>query len=205
MQPEDKSPVTGTNPIVRGSKVWLRALERSDLDAYKASINDAELAYWAGYVAPQGMDKVLDWYENIVRPQHGKDGYFFSISPLGSSEFIGMICLWNLNGRIAGGEVSLFIADKKRWGTGVGTDAVNALVDFGFGFTSIQRIWLFTSAENERAKRSYEKSGFVLEGKIRGNQIRRGKVLDSFMMSMLRSDWEALDRKRSWEYEVHNS
>ncbi len=196
----DKSASSGSAPIVRGAKVWLRAFERADLEAYKAATNDAEVAFWAGYVAPTSSDKVQDWYENRVRAQQGKEAYYFVISPLGSNDFVGTIWLWNMDSRIGGAELSIFIADKAYWGTGIGTDAVNALVDFAFGFLTLHRIWLFTSAENVRAKHAFEKAGFVLEGKIRGNQIRRGKVLDSLLMSMLRSDWESLKRPRSWEY-----
>lgn len=197
---ENNTPPTGSKAIIRGAKVWLRALERSDMEAYKAAITDVDVAYWAGYGAPLSTDKVQDWYQDRVRAQHGKDAYYFAICPLGSDEFMGTIWLWNFDTRIGGAELSLFVADPSRWGTGAGTDAVNALLDFAFGFLNIQRIWLTTTTANERAKRSYEKSGFVLEGKIRGHLIRRGEILDSHLMSILRSDWQAQERLRSWEY-----
>lgn len=201
MLPNDQNPsMIGSRSIARGSKIWLRAFEHTDLDAYKSAINDVDVAYWAGYIAPQSSDKVYDWYENRVRVQHGKDAYFFVISPLSSNEFIGTIWLWNFDSRLGGAELSIFIANQSYWGTGIGTDAVNALVDFAFGFLTIERIWLYTSEENERAKHAFEKSGFVVEGKIRGHHIRRGKLFDSFQMSMLRSDWKSLKRIHSWEY-----
>ena len=192
--------VIGSRSIVRGAKVWLRAFEETDLDAYQSAVNDIDVAYWAGYVAPQSSARIRDWYESRVRPQHGKDAYFFVISPLGSRDFMGTIWLWNFDSRLGGAELSLFIADPFHWGKGAGTDAVNALVDFAFGFLTISRIWLYTSVENERAKHAFEKAGFLVEGKIRGHHIRRGKTFDSYQMSILRTDWESLDRLRSWEY-----
>ena len=45
----------GSRSITRGSKIWLRAIEDTDLDAYKSAINDVAVAYWAGYIAPQSL------------------------------------------------------------------------------------------------------------------------------------------------------
>jgi RimJ/RimL family protein N-acetyltransferase len=49
-------------------------------------------------------------------------------------------------------------------GQGLGTDAMFALLDFGFGQLRLERMWLEVYDFNRRARRSYEKCGFVLEG-----------------------------------------
>jgi hypothetical protein len=92
MSLDDENPSIGSRAILRGSKVWLRAFERADLDAYTLAINDVDVAYWAGYSAPQSSDKVQDWYEKRVRVQHSKDAYFFVISPLGSNDLTRSRC-----------------------------------------------------------------------------------------------------------------
>jgi [ribosomal protein S5]-alanine N-acetyltransferase len=188
------------NPIVRGEKVWLRAFAQSDLPAYHKAVNDSEVAFWAGYTAPLGMDQVNAWYEKRVKGEHGSSAYYFAICPLGSDEFIGTAWLWNLDSRIGGAEFSIFIAEPGRWAAGTGTDALRAVTDFGFGFLELDRIWLLTSAENTRAQRSFEKAGFVREGVLRGHHYRRGRLVEAVIMGMLRGDWQALDRPRSWDY-----
>lgn len=190
----------GSSASARGAAVWLRAFEREDLAAYQAAVNDADVAFWAGYSAPLSVDTALDWYEKRVRAQHGREAYYYTICPLGSREFLGTIWLWNFGTRLGGAELSIYVADKARWGSGVGTDAVNALTDLAFGFLDLDRIWLVTSAENPRAIRAFEKAGFVTEGRLRQHQRRRGRLLDTMLMAMLRRDWEALSRPRSWDY-----
>ena len=186
--------------MVRGERVWLRGFEREDLTAYQAAITDADVAFHAGYISVAGSDGVADWYESRVRPRHGKDEWYFVISPLGSREFAGSCWLWSFDSRLGGAEFSIFIADPGRWGTGLGTDAVNATLDFAFGFVDrLERVWLTTDADNRRAQRAFEKAGFRTDGLVRRHLRRRGQWVDSVLMSVLREEWEALTRPRSWE------
>jgi RimJ/RimL family protein N-acetyltransferase len=54
-------------------------------------------------------------------------------------------------------------------------------------------------AGNARARRSYEKAGFTLEGTLRERHFAEGRHEDVLVMSLLRPEWEAQDRRRSWE------
>ena len=57
-------------------------------------------------------------------------------------------------------------------GKGYGTDAVRALVDFGFAELRLERVWLEVGTENPRAQRAYEKAGFIREATLRHDRSR---------------------------------
>jgi RimJ/RimL family protein N-acetyltransferase len=97
------------------------------------------------------------------------------------------------------GIVGIFIGDRRYLGQGYGTDALNALVDLGFGELRLERIELEVFDYNARAMRSYEKSGFQTDAVLRRARFHRGAHHDVHLMSILRDDWLALPRKRSWE------
>ena len=78
---------------------------------------------------------------------------------------------------------------------------MNALLDFGFGQLRLERLWLEVYDFNLRARRSYEKSGFSLEGTQRRAIFKRGKHRDVLLMAILRDEWAALDRRRSWDFD----
>lgn len=184
-------------PLARGERIWLRGYREDDLAAYEEFVN-SRAGQRAGYSIPQSPANVREFYEKRVVAQHGKDAYFFAVSPLGSAEFVGTTWVWNYDSRLGGPELSIFMLPKT-WGTGLGTDAVNATLDRIYGFTALDRIWLATEADNERAQRSFEKSGFQREGVIRHYAVVQGRPVDAVLMAMVRSDWGALDRPRSWD------
>lgn len=87
--------------------------------------------------------------------------------------------------------MGIALSDKERSGQGLGTDAVTALLDFAFDSLDINRIWLTTGANNERAQRSYEKAGFSVEGTIKEHRLYNDHYQDSLLMSILRSDLDS--------------
>jgi RimJ/RimL family protein N-acetyltransferase len=95
--------------------------------------------------------------------------------------------------------VGIFISDRRYLGKGYGTDALNALVDFGFGELRLERIELEVYDYNLRAIRSYEKAGFRTDAVLRRARFHRGTHHDVHLMSILRDDWLGIPRKRSWE------
>jgi RimJ/RimL family protein N-acetyltransferase len=60
----------------------------------------------------------------------------------------------------------------------------------------LNRAYLHVYAENARAKRSYEKAGFVEEGRLREGIYKHGKYDDVIVMSVLRSEWFALKKEK---------
>jgi diamine N-acetyltransferase len=183
---------------IRGQHVWLRALERRDLEAYRAAANSVEVGTWAGYPYPLGIDTVARWYEYVTE-HHGKGEYFFAVSPIDSDEFMGTVWLWSAGSRLDGLELSVFITAEAGLGQGIGSDAIAAALDFVFGSYEIERVWLTTEDGNVRARQAFEKAGFRRDGTIRHHFRRGGRWRDSALMAILREDWEALDRPRSWE------
>lgn len=182
----------------RGRRVWLRALEAADLPAYRRAVDSVEVGSWAGYPWPHSEATIERWYED-VRVRHGQGEYWFAVSPLGSDEFIGTVWLWSKGSRLDGLELSAFVTEEAGLGQGLGSDAVDAALDFIFGSYETERVWLTTEAENTRARRAFEKSGFRVDGTIRHHFRRAGVWRDSLLMAILREDWSALQRPRSWE------
>lgn len=55
----------------------------------------------------------------------------------------------------------------------------------------MHRCSLHASAQNVYAVRSYEKVGFIYEGKMRKTHLRNGEWQDTIVMGMLEEDWRA--------------
>ena len=64
------------------------------------------------------------------------------------------------------------------WGKGIMTEAVTAFVNYCFENFSLNRIFASAYANNPASARVLEKAGFILEGRMRNNVIKDGKILD---------------------------
>jgi RimJ/RimL family protein N-acetyltransferase len=185
------------NPIVRGEKVWLRVFDRDDIESSLRAVNDRDISELVGFWGPMSKSMSEKWFEDEVLKQHGQREYFFTICELGSADLIGQCGFHNMQTGVRA-EVGIFMLPEY-CGRGYGTDAMNALLDYGFGHLGLRRIGLHVSPGNERAIRSYEKAGFSHEGRLRSFRIRRGEVVDDIVMSILHHEWAALKRPRSWD------
>lgn len=84
-------------------------------------------------------------------------------------------------------EVGITLVPEAR-GRGVGSAAMRQLVEFGFTRRNLRRIHLQAIASNTGALRSYEKAGFVVEGRLREHAWVRGRYEDIVLMGILRAD-----------------
>ena len=82
--------------------------------------------------------------------------------------------------------------DPAFWGRGYATEAVRALIDFGFGELNLHRIWAYCLDENQPSWRVLERLGFRLEGRLRENEFMRGRWWDSRVYGLLAAEWQVL-------------
>jgi RimJ/RimL family protein N-acetyltransferase len=185
-------------PMLRGEQVWLSATEKDDVVADRAWLSDAEIGHFLGVKSPISRDGAVRFAEEYLA-QAGKTLYPFNICLLADDRRIGGAVLRDYDRENGSAEVAIFIGDRRLLGQGLGTDALNCLVDFGFGELRLERIFLHVFDYNDRARRSYEKAGFQVDATLRRARFHRGVHHDIHNMSILRADWDALDRRRAWE------
>ena len=106
---------------------------------------------------------------------------------------IGNCMFYDIDLRRGEAEVGIMIGVRAYWGKGYGTDSVETLLRHMFTTASIRRIYLHTLEGNQRARRSFAKSGFREVKNVR----RSGK--DFVLMEVLRSEWEARRSSRQGE------
>ena len=70
-------------------------------------------------------------------------------------------------------------------GRGIGTEATRLIVGYGFAQLRLHRIQLEVYGTNHRARRVYEKVGFVVEGVRREARLWDGEWVDAIMMAVL--------------------
>jgi RimJ/RimL family protein N-acetyltransferase len=172
--------------VFRGQKVLLRALKRSDLERQWEFENDPELWYWDGGIPkPSSLEILMADFEKIA---NNKDSVEFSIEA--EDKYIGHCSLHSFDEVGRNCQLSVEIGDKNYQGRGYGREAVRLLLDYAFVHRNLNRVYLYTHSENERAIRAYQACGFVEEGRMRQQAWIRGHFVDTLIMGILKSDYE---------------
>jgi RimJ/RimL family protein N-acetyltransferase len=172
--------LTAEEPELLGKTVW-----SWDRDSeFRRLLNDEPPRLWSA-------KKIQSWFEKDNEEQQEK-GFYFLIRTLQDDRLIGFVGLWVNEWSRGEAEVGIGIGDRESWGKGFGTDAMQVILRYGFTELNLKRITLDVFDYNARAIRSYEKSGFTLEGRVRKALFRDGSRADIVCMGILREEWQAL-------------
>lgn len=81
--------------------------------------------------------------------------------------------------------------DPKHWGQGYATEAARAVVELGFERFGLHRIWSWCIADNLGSARVLEKLGMRQEGRLRENEVFKGRWWDTLLYGILEHEWRA--------------
>ncbi|OGO49513.1 MAG: hypothetical protein A2148_05455 [Chloroflexi bacterium RBG_16_68_14] len=97
---------------------------------------------------------------------------------------VGNVMYYNIDTLRQEAELGITIGERQHWGQGYGTEAVRLLVEHLLGRMGLRRIHLKTLSWNRRARRCFEKAGFVEYGRA-----HRGS--NEFVLMELCREWPA--------------
>jgi len=131
---------------------------------------------------PFTLDSQHTWITNFV--ESGKAAQYI-IYLTTENKPVGSVYISNIDRQHSKGELGIFISDGSNHGKGVGTAAVNAILNIAFHELGLHRVYLRVFPENVGAVRSYEKAGFRYEGLLRETVFVEGEYRDMIIMSCI--------------------
>ncbi|MPN46286.1 hypothetical protein SDC9_193871 [bioreactor metagenome] len=114
--------------------------------------------------------------------------YILAVQRNDTGKVIGGIEINNLDLKNSNCIIAIYM-HPEYLGRGIGTQAINLLLDLLFDRFSLNKIKLNVFDFNERAIKSYKKAGFVKEGVLRQELFTMNKYHDIIMMSILKQEW----------------
>ncbi len=167
--------------------IMAKAMEKWGRDSEYLLLEDSDPAIlWSA-------KKTKEWIEKRMEEQESSE-FEFAIRTLQDDILIGFVGLFVDAWNHAEGWVGIGLGDRAYWNNGYGTEAMQLILHYGFTELNLHRVSLNVFDYNPRAIRSYEKAGFILEGRLREEVVRQGKRWDTLVMGILRKEWEQNQR-----------
>jgi RimJ/RimL family protein N-acetyltransferase len=176
--------------MIAGKQVDLRPVEAEDHEFLRHLHNDSVVAA-----------SVVDWSPPVSEAQHQRwfDGLAADRSSLrltvverSSGTPVGLTGIWNIDHREGTGWTGIKMSPSSG-GRGLGTDAVMAMMAWGFACVELRRMEGALLDFNAASHALYVgRCGWVVEGRERQKVLRGGRYCDLLRVAILRSEFEAL-------------
>ena len=168
----------------------LRELARGDLAAVKAWRADRDTVACLGapfrYIGPEVDEAWFDSYmrgrANCVRcvvVDADDPAIPLGLATLASINWVHRTCTFHIQ-----------VSPEAR-GHGVGGFALDGMLRHAFRDLGLNRVELDVLETNVRARRMYERAGFMVEGTRRQAAFKDGAYVDMVQMGLLREEWES--------------
>jgi ribosomal-protein-alanine N-acetyltransferase len=176
--------------IIETARLLLKGLTPKDVFAIFSTLPKAEIMEVMGHRNEEEYQQEEHKHLNGYAAYNRQFLYFLMVDKA-TGKIIGRCALhnWNPDHRRAELGYRMIEEDFKR--KGLMSEAVKALVEYGFGEMGLHRIEALVGAENVPSIRIIEKNGFVREGLLRKHYFINGNYMDSILYAKLKAEHES--------------
>lgn len=173
------------------ARLVLRAFTLADVPRLVALAGDYEVAQNTLNIPhPYHEADARHWVRSTQQNRAQQSGYAFAIELRATGELVGGIGL-TVERRFDRAEAGYWLG-RPYWGQGLATEALAALLRFGFNELSLNKLYATHIAENPASGRVMLKNGMVLEGKLAQHSKRDGRYHDLWQYRLTRAEYAAL-------------
>lgn len=172
---------------LQGQRTTLREFTAEDLDAVHAIVGDPRVTASLSF-DPRDRESAAAMLDGIQARalSEPRTEYYLAITtaPAGLVGFV-RLALAGVQAAKLG-----YAVHADHWRCGHATDAVSAMLAFGFDHLQLHRISAAVGPENVPSLRLVKRLGFSPEGRIRDHVFTNGAWRDSLLFSVLAPEWQ---------------
>lgn len=176
--------------MIKGNLVGLRAVEREDLTSFRDWRNIVDFRKCFREVRELSLADQNSWFDSLQATKH--INFMFTILDLKTNKPIGAAGILYVNWINRSGDFSFYIGENESYidDDGMAFEATKLLLDYGFNNLNLNKIWM-ELYEFDSKKLSFfkEKFDFNVDGKLRQNCFEGGRYWDSYIISLLASEY----------------
>jgi RimJ/RimL family protein N-acetyltransferase len=175
---------------IQTKRLLLRAPLLDDAPILYELLQEKDIARTTANIPhPYPEDLAMQWIENKrYIMQEGDAEMGFLITSLEHGNVLGGIGL-RIDNEHQAAEVGYWIG-KPYWGNGYATEALQAIIEYGFTQLNLNRIFADYQTDNLASRRVMEKCGMTFEGILRQHVIKWGEFKDLGVLSILREEFK---------------
>ena len=175
-------------PVLQTERLLLREIQNEDALDILEYLSDKDVMKYYGMEPFQSLEDVLEeveWYKSI---QIKQTGIRWGITLKENGKVLGSCGFLNWDKRHFRTEIG-YELHKNYWGQGLASEALKAVVQYGFEHMGLERIQALIEPPNLSSQSLLEKHDFLCEGLLRSYEFTSGKMDDLYMYSLIKKDF----------------
>ena len=172
--------------MIKGKKVGLRAIERTDLELLRDWRNITNFRKNFREIRELSIDDQYEWFDYL---QKTKDkNFMFTIVNLQNSKPIGACGLLYINWNIRSADFSFYIGSEEIYigDDEISIESVKLLIDYGFNNLNLNKIWMeLYEFDNKKIEFFKKHFAFKQDAILRDNCIENGRYWNSIIISLI--------------------
>ena len=180
-------------PTIRTKRLTLRAAKMNDAEDLYEYSRDPAVAKHVLWDAHTSIHQTRAYIRYLIRQYKNGQPSSFVISITETGKVVGTIGFMWIQQENRSAEVGYSLS-RAYWNQGIMTEALTALLDFGFLKLNLNRIEAQHESDNPASGRVMAKAGMSFEGRLRQRIYNKGRFADVDLYSILRQEY--MSRKR---------
>lgn len=176
-------------PRLETPRLILRQPTSEDGPDLHAALSDPEVTRYLPFPPRATLSETQTYLDGLEAHYRERALIAWTIARRGEGSAIGLAYFLHWSPEHARAEVGYLLA-RSVWGQGYATEALRALLAFGFDRAGCNRLEARYQVENRTSGRVMEKAGMHFEGVLREYEISDGRPVSLAVYSMLRSEHE---------------
>ncbi len=182
-------------PELDTSRLLLRAMRMSDAGDIYAYSSDPQVARHVLWEAHQSIHQTRAYIRYVLRQYRTGSPSTFCIVLKETGCVIGTIGFMWISGENRSAEVGYSLS-REYWNRGYMTEALSAVVRFGFETLHLNRIEAQHECDNPASGRVMEHVGMCREGTLRERLYNKSRYVDVELYAILKEDWQRMNAGR---------
>jgi len=176
------------NGFLIGMRIFLRALEAKDAHTVVSWFHDPEVVQFVPGNFPLTTLTEEEAIQHLYKKKPPSEIVFGIVLKVDNS-LVGVTGFDRIDWISRSARTSVLIGVKKYWNRGLGTEAKNLLLNFGFYQLNLHHLYTEILAYNERTIAACRKQGYKEGGKLREACFKNGSYHDILLMDLIREEW----------------
>lgn len=152
-------------PMLSTERLHLRQLQPKDTPEVFALRSNKAVATFLGRACDTDPEQSSQFIQAILQGVRSGDWIYWALNLKGRDLLIGTICLWNFDIKRNCAEIGYELHPRYQ-SRGLMQEAVEAVIDFGFGSLQLETIEAYLQAANKGSARLLERSHFHFLGPV---------------------------------------